>query len=149
MTDAGNLDDEQQSAPTIPASLQKAQRLANLLDSSVTLPVINYRVGLDGIIGLIPVVGDVVTAGIALRIILYAKQMGMPERLIKKMFRNTALDFLLGLIPIIGSIADFFYKSNRRNVKLMEMWWLHSNEQALKKQVDQSLEQWTSQHFIE
>lgn len=149
MTDAGNLDDEQQSAPTIPASLQKAQRLANLLDSSVTLPVINYRIGLDGIIGLIPVVGDVVTAGIALRIILYAKQMGMPERLIKKMFRNTALDFLLGLIPIIGSIADFFYKSNRRNVKLMEMWWLHSNEQALKKQVDQSLEQWTSQHFIE
>ena len=149
MTEAGIHDDEPQSVPKFPAALKRAQYLAKLLDTSLTLPVVNYRIGLDGLIGLIPVVGDIVTAGIALRIIVYAKQMGMPDRLLKKMVRNTALDFLLGVIPVIGSIADFFYKSNRRNVKLMEKWWLHSNEQSLKKQVDQSLEQWASQHFIE
>ena len=107
-----------------PKALLRAQKLANLADAKIRIPVLGIRLGLDFIIGLIPVVGDMIMAGLSLSIVAMAKSMHMPRALRMKMLWNIALDFLLGVIPFIGDIADLFYKSNLKNVRIMEEWWL-------------------------
>ncbi|WP_018984202.1 DUF4112 domain-containing protein [Salinimonas chungwhensis] len=126
----------------IPSELKQAQKLANLLDSAFRIPVIGYRVGLDGIIGLIPGVGDVITTAIAVRIIRLGHKMGMPKPLIEKMFKNVAMDFVVGLVPLVGDVADFFFKGNKRNVKLMEKWWLSQNEGEIRSSAREQLSEW-------
>ena len=120
------------SSPQIPHNLQKAQRI----------PGIGYRIGLDGIIGLIPGIGDVITVAIAARIVHLGHKMGMPKALISKMLRNIVLDFLLGAVPLVGDVADFFFKANKRNVKAMEKWWLSQNEQDLRSNTSAQLDDW-------
>ncbi len=130
------------SSPQIPHNLQKAQRLANTMDSAFRIPGIGYRIGLDGIIGLIPGIGDVITVAIAARIVHLGHKMGMPKALISKMLRNIVLDFLLGAVPLVGDVADFFFKANKRNVKAMEKWWLSQNEQDLRSNTSAQLDEW-------
>ena len=65
-----------------------------------------------------------IMAGLSLSIVGMAKSMHVPRTLRMKMLWNIALDFLLGVIPFIGDIADLFYKSNLKNVRIMEEWWL-------------------------
>ena len=130
------------SSPQIPHNLQKAQRLANTMDSAFRIPGIGYRIGLDGIIGLIPGIGDVITVAIAARIVHLGHKMGMPKALISKMLRNIVLDFLLGAVPLVGDVADFFFKANKRNVKAMEKWWLSQNEQDLRSNTSAQLDDW-------
>ena len=130
------------SSPQIPHNLQKAQRLANTMDSAFRIPGIGYRIGLDGIIGLIPGIGDVITVAIASRIVHLGHKMGMPKALISKMLRNIVLDFLLGAVPLVGDVADFFFKANKRNVKAMEKWWLSQNEQDIRSNTSAQLDEW-------
>ncbi len=130
------------SSPQIPHNLQKAQRLANTMDSAFRIPGIGYRIGLDGIIGLIPGIGDVITVAIAARIVHLGHKMGMPKSMISKMLRNIVLDFLLGAVPLVGDVADFFFKANKRNVKAMEKWWLSQNEQDIRNNTSAQLNEW-------
>ncbi|QCZ92266.1 DUF4112 domain-containing protein [Salinimonas iocasae] len=130
------------SSPQIPHNLQKAQRLANTMDSAFRIPGIGYRIGLDGIIGLIPGIGDVITVAIAARIVHLGHKMGMSKALISKMLRNIVLDFLLGAVPLVGDVADFFFKANKRNVKAMEKWWLSQNEQDIRSNTSAQLDEW-------
>ncbi|WJG09809.1 DUF4112 domain-containing protein [Aliiglaciecola sp. LCG003] len=126
----------------VPKSLLMAQKIANLSDTAIKIPFTRITLGLDFIIGLIPVVGDFIMLCVAATLIIMGKAMGMPKRLLFAMMRNTFIDFLIGLIPFLGDIADIFYKSNRANVRLMERWWLDQNKQQLDQQTQLHLDSW-------
>ncbi|WP_018275192.1 DUF4112 domain-containing protein [Teredinibacter turnerae] len=98
---------------------KSAQNLAWLLDKSIPLPG-GIRIGLDGVIGLIPGVGDFATGAISLWIIAQAKQLGVPKTVLARMIFNTFLDFTLGSIPLIGDLFDIAFKANMRNLELLQ-----------------------------
>lgn len=128
-----------------PKELLKAQKWANLLDTAFKLPVINFRVGLDSLVGLIPGVGDALMLFAGFRIIRMGQKLGMPKGLIKVMVRNSVIDFGLGFIPVIGDVADFFYKSNRKNVHIMERWWIENNKAAVDASAREQFRSWEGQ----
>lgn len=89
------------------------------MDAAVSIPGTRWRIGLDGLLGLIPVVGDGVAAAIALYIVAEAYRLKAPPLLLLRMLANIALDFLVGLVPVFGDIADVGFRANRRNVELL------------------------------
>ena len=97
------------------------RRLVWLLDEAIRLPG-GFRVGLDGIVGLIPGIGDALGLAGSGYIILRARRSGVPGPVIARMIGNVAIDFLIGVIPILGDLFDFAFKANRRNLALMERW---------------------------
>lgn len=125
-----------------PKALRQAQRLANLTDTAITLPIVGIKLGLDFLLGLIPAVGDALMFLLSWRIIHLAKKIGMPKGLRTMMWRNAMLDFVLGLVPVVGDIVDLFYKANRANVAIMERWWLEQNKAQLARHTEQVLQQW-------
>ena len=125
-----------------PKELLKAQKWANMLDTAIKLPVINFRVGLDSIVGLIPGVGDALMLFAGFRIIRMGQKLGMPSDLIKVMVRNSVIDFGLGFIPFIGDVADFFCKSNSKNVQIMERWWIENNKAAVDASAREQFRDW-------
>ncbi|MEO9944302.1 MAG: DUF4112 domain-containing protein [Paraglaciecola sp.] len=125
-----------------PKELLKAQTLANLSDNKIRIPVIGIRLGLDFIIGLIPFVGDVIMACISLVIVRLAVKMGVPKPLIFSMLKNIVIDFLLGLIPFLGDIFDLFYRSNEKNVRIMEKWWVSNKHQDIQRHSEEKLAAW-------
>ena len=100
-------------------SKDKLNRLAWLLDNSIRIPGTQIRFGLDGLIGLIPGIGDAAGAIISSHILTQAAQLGAPKSLLLKMGFNIGFDAVLGLIPGVGDVADFVWKANYRNVQLL------------------------------
>ncbi|KAG0277922.1 hypothetical protein BGZ95_005075 [Linnemannia exigua] len=98
--------------------LAQVKRRAKVLDTAIDLGV--AKIGLDPILGLIPIAGDAITMMIALRLIHTAQKADIPKSLTQKMLMNVALDFGMGLIPLVGDVADFLFKANQRNAKLFE-----------------------------
>lgn len=103
----------------IEQSKDKLNRLAWLMDNSFRIPGTQMRFGLDGLIGLIPGLGDAIGAVISSHILTQAAQMGAPKSLLLKMAFNIGLDAILGIIPVIGDVSDFIWKANQRNVQLL------------------------------
>ncbi|MGH8503942.1 MAG: DUF4112 domain-containing protein [Gammaproteobacteria bacterium] len=101
------------------ANRSRLDRLAWLLDSSIPLPGTNFRVGLDGLIGLIPGVGDALGGVISSYIIAEAARMGVPKAILIRMAFNVILETIIGMIPVIGDLFDFAWKANNRNVGLL------------------------------
>ncbi|KAB7627464.1 DUF4112 domain-containing protein [Alkalilimnicola sp. S0819] len=101
------------------AQLRELDRLARLLDSSLRVPGTRWRFGLDGLIGLIPGAGDLATGGLSAWIVLRAWRMGAPRTVLLRMAANVGLDVLLGSVPLLGDAFDFFFKANRRNLRLL------------------------------
>ncbi len=98
---------------------QQVRRLAELLDSEFKLPF-GWRIGWDGILGLIPGFGDTATSMVSFYILYRAAMLGCPPSVILRMGLNVLIDNLLDVIPILGNIFDFIWKSNLKNVQLME-----------------------------
>lgn len=93
-------------------------RLAKLMDSAVTLPIIG-KIGLDAVLGLVPVVGDLAGTAVSLTLVARTLRYGPPTALVSKMLANVAVDLVLGAIPFVGFFADIWFKSNERNAALM------------------------------
>jgi hypothetical protein len=102
--------------------MESLDRLARLLDDFIRIPFLNVRVGLDPILGLVPWVGDTLTALFSLYLIGSAVQYRAPKVIIMRMAMNVAFDYLLGIIPFIGDASDFFVKSNRWNMDLLRRY---------------------------
>ena len=126
----------------VPKALLQAQKLANLTDNKVRIPFIGVRLGLDFLIGLIPVIGDLIMAGVSLSIVVMAKSISVPRALRIAMLKNIGIDFLLGLIPFVGDVVDLFYKSNQKNVRIMEKWWVSQNHQQIQSNSQQAVQKW-------
>ena len=104
--------------PTDP--LARARTLARLLDSAAKVPGTGIRFGADAILGLIPGLGDVAGAALAGYLVLLAQRLGAPRAVVLRMLANVAVDTIGGTIPLIGDLFDVAYKSNTRNVALLE-----------------------------
>jgi hypothetical protein len=77
------------------------------------------RIGVDGLLGLIPGIGDTATALLASYIVLEAWRLGVPTNVIARMLANLGIDFVIGLVPLAGDVADFAWKANRRNARML------------------------------
>ena len=92
-------------------------RLARLLDRAIPLPG-NLRIGLDGLIGLIPGIGDAVGALLGFYIVSRASALGLPKAVLARMLLNLGIDTLVGAVPFLGDLFDFAFKANTRNLQL-------------------------------
>ncbi|MCI0388372.1 MAG: DUF4112 domain-containing protein [Acidobacteria bacterium] len=102
--------------------IEGLDRMARLLDDFIRIPFLNIRIGLDPILGLVPWVGDTLTALFSIYLIGSAVQYRAPKVIILRMAMNVAFDYLLGIIPFIGDASDFFVKSNRWNMDLLRRY---------------------------
>jgi len=109
---------------TIPKELEYAEKLVGLMDDKFKIPFINFRFGLDPIIGLIPVAGDIVSFSVSSLIVIALFRNGVPRTVVLKMAANIVLDLIIGGIPVIGDAWDFFNKANRKNLKLARKHFL-------------------------
>ena len=99
--------------------LRLLDTLADLLDSRFVIPGTNIHFGLDGVLGLVPVIGDILSAFISLYLIQRASRLGLSPWLKARMLWNVALDTAVGAIPIVGDAFDVGFKSNKRNMALV------------------------------
>ncbi len=103
----------------IDATMRRLDRFAHLLDRAVRVPGTNWRIGLDGIAGFVPGVGDALTTLIAVYPILEAWRLGAPPKLLLRMLANVGIDGLAGSVPVAGDLFDVAFKANSRNVALL------------------------------
>ena len=104
-------------------SLAEVEALAWLLDNSIPVPLTGgRRFGIDALIGFVPGVGDLVSAGLGLFVIWRAARMGLPRIVVARMLANSTIDFVIGAIPFIGDAFDLWFKANTRNLGLMRRW---------------------------
>ncbi|MCM0593440.1 MAG: DUF4112 domain-containing protein [Gloeotrichia echinulata IR180] len=103
-------------APT----LKRLRQLSWLLDNAVTIPGTHVGIGLDPLIGLIPIGGDFLGVMLSCYIVLEAARLGVPKRTLSKMVFNIVIDGLVGSIPLLGDFFDFAWTANTFNIKLLE-----------------------------
>jgi Domain of unknown function (DUF4112) len=100
--------------------LKRITRIAKVMDTAIGIPGTRFRFGADSIIGLIPGAGDLVSMGISVYTLTLAAKLGAPKPLLVKMAANIAIDTGLGSIPVLGDIFDAYFKSNSRNLQLLQ-----------------------------
>lgn len=100
--------------------LQRLINLASLLDARFRIPGSRWRFGLDALIGLLPGVGDAASAAISIWIIWQGYRLGASRRTLAAMVANVGIDTLIGAVPVVGDAFDAAYKSNQRNVALLQ-----------------------------
>ena len=100
--------------------VERVRWFAKLLDESVEIPVVNYRVGLDAIVGLVPSIGDLVSLVASLLIVGEAYRLGAGPVTISRMLVNVGIDTVIGSLPVVGDFLDFTWKANLKNADLLE-----------------------------
>ena len=105
--------------PEFALLLERIEREAAWLDTAYKLPGFPVRYGWDPILGILPVVGDLVAAGYGLRLVALAHRYGLGRTLTLRMILNVTIDLALGAVPILGPFVDLFYRSNTRNLALL------------------------------
>ncbi len=108
------------SAADREAALARVRRFAHVMDSLIDLPGTDFRVGLDALVGLVPVWGDVATALVSCYVPYEAYRLGAPTGVLLRMALNILGDALIGLVPVLGDFLDAVWKANERNVELLE-----------------------------
>ena len=100
-------------------TLGRLRWLADLFDDRFRLPGTGRRFGLDGVLGLVPGLGDAATGAVSLYLVAEAWRFGMPMASLLRMGANVVVDFALGVVPLIGDLFDFAWKANQKNVRLI------------------------------
>lgn len=98
---------------------RRVEALEKLLERTFVVPGINRPVGLDFILGLVPVVGDAAAALLGSWLVWEARNLGMSKFQLARMMGNVGFDAVLGLVPLVGDAADFFFRSNTRNLRII------------------------------
>jgi hypothetical protein len=104
------------------ATRERLKQLAWLLDSSIPVPGTRLTIGLDPLIGLFPVLGDLIGVLLASYILGEAARLGAPKSVLARMAFNVGLEGVVGIVPLAGDAFDAAYKANQRNVRLLERW---------------------------
>jgi hypothetical protein len=104
------------------ATRGRLSRLAWLLDSSIPVPGTRFTIGLDALIGLFPVFGDVLGVLLSSYTLREAARLGVPKSTLFRMALNVGMEGLAGMIPIVGDVFDAAWKANQRNLRLLDAW---------------------------
>ena len=110
------------------AARERLRFLAWLLDSSIPIPGTRFTVGLDFLIGLVPVIGDLIGVLASSIIVAEANRMGVPRSVLSRMAFNVAVEGVVGIVPFLGDLFDAGWKANQRNVRLLEQWMSQPRE---------------------
>ena len=103
-----------------PAAVRRRiEAMEQVLERSFVIPGINRAVGLDAIVGLVPVLGDVLTAAMGAYLIWEANNLGLPKWKLWRMAGNVAFDSAVGAIPVAGDLFDLLFRSNTRNLRIV------------------------------
>lgn len=98
----------------------RIEAMERLLERAVTVPGINYKIGVDALAGLIPVIGDFVGAALGAYIVWEARNVGLPKWKLWRMAGNLAFDTAVGAVPVAGDAFDFLFRSNSRNLRIVK-----------------------------
>ncbi len=104
------------------ATLNRIRKLSRLMDTAIGIPGTGFRIGLDPIIGLIPGAGDLISTAFSAYIIYLATRFGIPAKDLQKMIFNIGLEAIAGTVPLVGDLFDAYYKSNIRNLAILEQY---------------------------
>lgn len=102
------------------AARERLILLTRLMDTAVYVPLLRTRVGLDAALGLLPGVGDVISAAIGLYLVHEARTLGASRWLQARMLGNLLLDAAAGSVPLLGDLFDVFFKAHVRNLRLLQ-----------------------------
>ena len=105
---------------SIPPELRRARRLARFMDASVGVPLTRFRFGFDALVGVVPVLGDAIGAAISAYILAVAVRMGVARSTLLEMLWNIVIEAVGGSVPAVGDVFDAAWRSNVRNVALIE-----------------------------
>jgi len=94
--------------------------LTRLMDSAVDVPLLGTKVGLDALLGVVPVAGDLLSAAIGVYLIAQARELGASRWLQGKMLGNLVVDAAAGAVPLAGDVFDIYFRAHRRNLKLLQ-----------------------------
>ncbi|WP_458188463.1 DUF4112 domain-containing protein [Haladaptatus sp. NG-WS-4] len=114
----GEFDDEL-PATVDRRAIERMRTVARLFDDFVRVPGTDFKVGIDPVLGVIPVVGDVISAGLSMYIVLEAARLGVSYTTLVRMIANVAIDVGGGSIPYVGGVIDAVWKANKRNLELV------------------------------
>ena len=101
------------------AALARLNRFSQMADNAIVIPFTRFRIGLEPIIGLVPVLGDLAGLLMSCYVLLEAHRAGASPRVKQQMVRNMLIDFFGGLVPVVGDVFDFAWKANVRNTQLL------------------------------
>ena len=113
------FDDAPRLQKKTPPALKLARTLSVLLDSAIRIPFTKKTIGLDGLLGSLPLLGDALTLVVSFYFIGLAYYYQAPKALVLKMIGNVCLDFVVGVVPILGDVFDILFKANVRNYNLL------------------------------
>lgn len=108
------------SPEEIEMSVARLEALAKVMDSIITIPGTNVRLGVDALLGLLPVIGDAISATISSYLIWEAKRLGVSRFLLARMAGNVMIDTVVGAVPLVGDVFDVAYRSNLKNIALLK-----------------------------
>jgi hypothetical protein len=110
--------------------LKWIEAFSKTMDSKFLIPGTNIKFGIDPILSLFPVLGDVLTFLISAVLIYHMHQHGASRNVVIKMVMNSTLDAIIGAIPLVGTVFDVFYRSNDRNVRLLKEHYFEGKHQG-------------------
>jgi hypothetical protein len=117
------------------SKLKWVEQLSYLMDEKFRLPGTNFRFGVDPILNLIPYAGGFTGLIISAALILTMAKHGASSRIIVLMAINVFLDATIGSIPVLGHIFDFFYKANKKNIRLLQEHYYEGKHQGSGKNI--------------
>ena len=123
VVDTGNLRRTRAELPlgTDPLSVRlRIEALERMLEGMIRVPVLGRKVGLDALLGLVPVAGDALAAMLGLYIVWEGRNLGLSRWQLWRMTADVGVDTLIGAIPLAGDLFDFLYRSNTRNLKIIK-----------------------------
>ena len=101
---------------------RRLEAMEALLERAFVVPGTNYRVVLDAVVGLVPVLGDLVTTAMGAWLVWEARNLGMSKFHLLRMGGNVAVDTVIGAVPLLGDAFDFVFRSNTRNIRILKRW---------------------------
>lgn len=111
---------ERYSNSEIEAAVARVEAVAHFMDDLFVIPGTNMRVGLDAMIGIVPVVGDLISQAISSYIIWEARRLGVSRLTMSRMIANSAIDTVVGIVPFVGDAFDVAFRANRKNLALLK-----------------------------
>jgi hypothetical protein len=104
-------------------SVERLDRLSQLLDVAFLIPGLNVRFGIEAILRLVPGIGDVAASALSCWVLYEAHRLGVPRQLLGRMIANVVVEGLAGAVPVAGDLFDIGWRANRRNVRLLREYF--------------------------